>query len=140
MKIDSVVITHVRVPLVEPFRISSGAVTAKDGIVVALHSDGVIGYGESSPMSGSFYSGDTPAKSWDELCNVVVPAIVGQTFEEPEDWNAALDKLPAGNFTKTGVETAFWDLAAQRLHKPLHEMLGGTATQVKSGLAAILVT
>lgn len=135
MKIDSVVITHVRVPLVEPFRISSGAVTAKDGIVVALHSDGLTGYGESSPMSGSFYSGDTPARSWDELCNVVVPAIVGKTFEEPEDWNAALDKLPAGNFTKTGVETAFWDIAAQRLHKPLHEMLGGTATQVKSGLA-----
>ena len=135
MKIDSVVITHVRVPLVEPFRISSGAVTAKDGIVVALHSDGLIGYGESSPMSGSFYSGDTPAKSWDELCNVVVPAIVGQTFDDPQDWNAALDKLPAGNFTKTGVETAFWDLAAQRLHKPRHEMLGGTATQVKSGLA-----
>ena len=135
MKIDSVVITHVRVPLVEPFRISSGAVTAKDGIVVALHSDGLTGYGESSPMSGSFYSGDTPARSWDELCNVVVPSIIGQTFQEPEDWNAALDKLPAGNFTKTGVETAFWDLAAQRLHKPLHEMLGGTATQVKSGLA-----
>lgn len=135
MKIDSVVITHVRVPLVAPFRISSGAVTAKDGIVVALHSDGLTGYGESSPMSGSFYSGDTPARSWEELCNVVVPAITGQTFEGPEDWNAALDKLPAGNFTKTGVETAFWDIAAQRQNTPLHKMLGGTATQVKSGLA-----
>ncbi|MEO8128868.1 MAG: o-succinylbenzoate synthase, partial [Bryobacteraceae bacterium] len=135
MKIESAVITHVRVPLVEPFRISSGAVAAKDGIVVALHSDGLTGYGESSPMSGSFYSGDTPAKSWDELCSVVLPAIVGQTFEGPEDWNAALDKLPAGNFTKTGVETAFWDIAAQQKGQPLHEMLGGTAAYVKSGLA-----
>ena len=135
MKIDRVVLTHVLVPLVEPFRISSGAIAAKDGIVVALHSDGLTGYGESSPMSGSFYSVDTPAKSWDELCNVVVPGIIGQAFEGPEDWNAALDKLPAGNFTKTGVETAFWDIEAQRQHKPLHEMLGGTTTQVRSGLA-----
>src|SRR5258708_39444416 len=101
LKVEKVVLTHVRVPLVEPFRISSGAVSEKDGIVIALHSDGLTGYGESSPMAGNFYSGDTPERSWDELCNVVVPALLGRTFESPEDWNAALDKLPAGNFTKT---------------------------------------
>jgi O-succinylbenzoate synthase len=135
MKVDKIVITHVRVPLVEPFRISSGAVSEKDGIVVALHSDGMTGYGESSPMGGSFYSDDTPARSWDELCNVVIPAIIGRTFECPEDWNSALDGLAAGNFTKTGVETAFWDVAAKRQNKPLHELLGGTRTEVRSGLA-----
>jgi O-succinylbenzoate synthase len=133
--IDRIQITHVRVPLVEPFRISSGAVTEKDGIVVALNSDGLTGYGESSPMAGAFYSGDTPEKSWEELCNVIAPAIVGRAFDCPQDWNAALDALPAGNFTKTGVETAFWDLAAQRQNKPLHELLGGTRAQVESGLA-----
>ena len=33
-------LTHVRVPLVEPFRISSGAVAEKDGIVVAVRNEG----------------------------------------------------------------------------------------------------
>jgi O-succinylbenzoate synthase len=135
LKINRIVIVHVRVPLVEPFRISSGAVSEKDGIVVELHSDGVTGYGESSPMAGSFYSADTPESSWKELCDVVAAAIAGADFESPQDWNRALDALPAGNFTKAGVETAFWDLAAQRLNKPLHEMLGGARTQVESGLA-----
>jgi len=135
MKINKIEITHVRVPLVEPFRISSGAVAEKDAIVVAVHSNELIGYGESSPMAGSFYSSDTPAKSWQELCDIVVPAMIGREFECPEDWNAALDQLPAGNFTKTGVETALWDIAAQRQNKPLHKLLGGTATEVKSGLA-----
>jgi O-succinylbenzoate synthase len=135
LKINRIVIAHVRVPLVEPFRISSGAVSEKDGIVVELHSDGVTGYGESSPMAGSFYSADTPESSWKELCDVVAAAIAGADFESPQDWNRALDALPAGNFTKAGVETAFWDLAAQRLNKPLHEMLGGARTQVESGLA-----
>ncbi len=46
-----------------------------------------------------------------------------------------LDALPAGNFTKTGPETAFWDLAAQYQTKPLHEVLGGTKSTVESGLA-----
>ncbi|MEO7144765.1 MAG: o-succinylbenzoate synthase, partial [Bryobacteraceae bacterium] len=135
LKIQKIVITHVRVPFVEPFRISSGAVSEKDGIVVALHSDGLIGYGEASPMAGNFYSGDTPEISWKELCEVICPAIAGGEFENPTDWNRALDGLRAGNFTKAGVETAFWDLAAQRQGKPLHELLGGTRTRVESGLA-----
>ena len=135
MRVDQIVITHLRVPLVEPFRISSGAVAEKDGILVELHSDGLTGYGESSPMAGSFYSADTPESSWKELCDVVAPAICGGQFENPEDWNRALDALPAGNFTKAGVETAFWDLAAQRRNQPLHQMLGGVRNRVESGLA-----
>jgi O-succinylbenzoate synthase len=135
LKIERVVITHVRVPLMEPFRISSGAISAKDGIVVALHSDGVVGYGESSPMAGTFYSHDTPEASWAELSEIIAPAIVGRDFEGPEDWNRALDALLPGAFTKAGVETAFWDLAAHTRNQPLHELLGGTRTCVESGLA-----
>jgi O-succinylbenzoate synthase len=135
LKVEKVVLTRVRVPLVEPFRISSGAVSERDVIVVALHSEGLTGYGESSPMGGGFYSSDTPEGSWEELCEAVIPAVLGRTFEGPADWNGALDKLSAGNFTKTGVETAFWDLQAQRQNKPLHEILGGTAAEVRSGLA-----
>lgn len=122
-------------PLVEPFRISSGVVSEKDGIIVALYSEGLIGYGESSPMAGTFYSQDTPEASWVELTDIIAPAIRGCEFEGPSDWNRALDALPAGAFTKAGVETAFWDLAAQFAKRPLHEFLGGTSNRVESGLA-----
>ena len=122
-------------PLVEPFRISSGAVSEKDAIVISMHVDGLVGYGESSPMAGAFYSGDTPERSWNELCETVIPAIVGSEFECPDDWNRKLDSLKAGNFTKAGVETAFWDLAAQRQCTPLHRVLGGDRAEVESGLA-----
>jgi O-succinylbenzoate synthase len=135
LTIQGIKLTHVRVPLVEPFRISSGAVSEKDAIIVEMQADGLNGYGEASPMAGSFYSSDTPEASWNELCEVVAPAVAGREFEGPDDWNRALDALPAGNFTKAGVETAFWDLAAQRQNKPLHGLLGGTKTQVESGLA-----
>ena len=116
--------------MVEPFRISSGEISEKDGIIISLRSEGLTGYGESSPMSGSFYSTDTPEKSWKELCEIVAPAIVGHSVA-PADLHA----LPAGNFTKTGVETALWDLAAQIQGEPLARHLGGTKTEVQSGLA-----
>jgi len=135
LKIEQIVLTHVRVPLVEPFRISSGAVAEKDGIIVELHANGLTGYGESSPMTGSFYSQDTPEASWKELCEVVAPSLIGCGFSGPEEWNQALDTLLAGNFTKAGVETALWDLAAQCAGKPLHELLGGDGACVQAGLA-----
>jgi O-succinylbenzoate synthase len=135
LRIERIVATHVRIPLVQPFRISSGEVAEKDAIVVELRSEGLTGYGESSPMAGSFYSSDSPEKSWSELCSAIAPAIAGRDFAGPEDWNRVLDGLPAGNFTRTGVETALWDLAAQRDNKPLHTMLGGTRSKVESGLA-----
>jgi O-succinylbenzoate synthase len=52
MKIDQIILTHVRVPLTEPFKISNGEITEKDAILVGVHSEGLVGYGESSPMSG----------------------------------------------------------------------------------------
>ncbi|MDQ2901489.1 MAG: o-succinylbenzoate synthase [Acidobacteriota bacterium] len=135
MKIRRIAITHVRVPLVEPFRISSGAVAEKDAIVVAIEADGCVGYGESSPMSGSFYSSDTPESCWRELVDVVIPAILGAEPANIADWNHILDGLPAGNFTKCGIETALWDIEGQRQGKPMHELLGATRRSVESGLA-----
>lgn len=135
MRIEEISLTHVCVPLVEPFRISSGAVSEKDAIVVQVRSDGLTGYGESSPMAGTFYSSDTPARSWQELCDVVAPSILRRNFESPDDWNAALEAMPAGKFTKTGLETALWDLAAQRAGIPLSLLLGGSKGAVDSGLA-----
>lgn len=134
MRIDKATATHVRVPLSEPFKISSGCVAEKDAIVVEVHSDGFIGYGEASAMSGSFYSADTPDKCWKELCDTVLPAMVGQEFECPENWNLTLDSLRVGNFTKAGVETALWDIAAQTRNQPLHVMLGGNRDRIESGL------
>ncbi len=129
MRIDRITLTHVRVPLVEPFRISSGAVAEKDGIVVAVEAEGITGYGESSPMAGSFYSSDTPESCWRELCEVVAPALAGR------DCDGDLERLPVGNFTRTGVETALQDIHARRQGQPFWKAMGGVRDCVPSGLA-----
>lgn len=135
MIIQSIRLTHVRVPLVEPFRISSGAVAEKDGIVVRIGTDVGVGFGESSPMSGSFYSSDTPESCWRDLCNVLVPALTGKEFASPLDAARALDAMPGSNFAKVGIETAFWDIAARMDGTPLCVLLGGAVKPVPSGLA-----
>ncbi len=135
MKLEKVSFTHVRIPLVEPFRISSGAVSEKDAIVVRLEAGGLAGYGESSPMAGSFYSADTPESCWRELCEIVVPSLLGRQFDSLESVSGGLAAVEAGNFSKAGVETALWDMEAQRRGLPLHKLLGGGRPRVESGLA-----
>jgi len=133
--VKNIKLTHVRVPLVEPFRISSGAVAEKDGIVVRVETDELVGYGESSPMAGSFYSSDTPESCWRELRESLVPALLGKSFASALDASEFIESLPGSKFAKTGVETAFWDIEARRAGKPLYELLGGTSKPVESGLA-----
>lgn len=133
--IDHVVLTHVRVPLVEPFRISSGVIAEKDAIVVRLSSGGVSGYGESSPMSGPFYSSDTPESCWCDLREQIVPRFLQQSFESHEQVIEYANSMPGSRFAKTGLETALWDLEAKWQRKPLYELLGGRNVPVESGLA-----
>jgi len=135
MSIDRITLTHVRVPLHEPFKISSGEVAEKDAILVGVHSEGLVGYGESSPMSGSFYSAETPETAWNCLENELVPMIRKSAVGSIEEVNKALDAIPGNSFAKAGIETAFWDLEAQKRSEPLGVSLGGKFKRVESGLA-----
>ncbi len=135
MRIDRITFTHVRIPLVEPFRISNGEVAEKDCIVCAVESGGLTGYGESSPMSGSFYSTDTPESCWQQLTSDLGPAILGREFESLDAASAWIDERPGSNFAKVGIETALWDIEAQRQGLPLHRLLGATRDHAESGLA-----
>ena len=74
ISIKSIALHHVRVPLIEPFRISNGAVAEKDAILVELKTErDIVGWGEASAMSGAFYSEDTPESAWAALSEFADP-------------------------------------------------------------------
>jgi len=121
--IKSIVLHRVRVPFVEPFRISNGVVTEKDAILIELTTDaGVVGWGEASPMSGSFYSADTPDSSWTVLKNEIVPAL--PSLAQVDD-----------KFARAGMEGALWDAQAHTRQMPLCELLGIERRPIPSGVA-----
>jgi o-succinylbenzoate synthase len=139
MKIDKISLTLVCIPLTEPFKISNGEITDKHGIIVGVHSEGLVGYGEASPMSGSFYSEETPESTWDCIVDELIPGILSGHPESIEEVNAVMDFVPGNMFAKAGIETAFWDLAAQKEDVPLYKYLGGKRNSVESGLAVGIV-
>ena len=134
--IKSAVLHRVRVPLVEPFRISNGEVAEKDAILIELTtSDDVVGWGEASPMSGSFYSSVTPESSWTVLKDQFVPALLSLGHVDASRFYELLREQPGDQFSRAGVEGALWDAYAHMRGVALGELFGIPPRAVPSGVA-----
>ena len=134
--IKSAVLHRVRVPLVEPFRISNGEVAEKDAILIELTtSDDVVGWGEASPMSGSFYSSVTPESSWTVLKDQFVPALLSLGHVDASRFYELLREQPGDQFSRAGVEGALWDAYAHTRGVALGELFGIPPRAVPSGVA-----
>lgn len=129
MKIASAELYELTLPLKEPFAISGGVMRERRSLVVVVHDDeGHTGYGESPPFELPFYSGETVASARDLLERVLLPRVVGRTFQGPEAVDAVLVPGVRGNrFARAGLETAAWDLEADRRHTGLAALVAERA-------------
>jgi o-succinylbenzoate synthase len=136
-EVKSVTLHRVRVPLVEPFRISNGEVAEKDAILIEVETrdNKHSGWGEASPMPGNFYSGDTPESCWESLVNKLVPLVLSEGEIGVPSFYERLRSCDVDPFSRCGVEGAMWDLYANTLGAPLCELLGGKSQPVPSGVA-----
>ena len=133
--INRAILRHVTVPMREPFRISNGVVSEKESIIIELYSGDHIGYGEASPMSGSFYSSETPESTWAALANDLIPDILSRQFQNPSDYAESLDDYAKEPFARAGIEGAIWDLFAAKNETTIRELLGAQSGKIASGLA-----
>jgi O-succinylbenzoate synthase len=142
MRVTRAELFELTLPFLEPFIISGGAIAHRRSLVVALHDEaGRVGYGESPPFELPFYSEETLAGAGDLIARVLVPRVVNREFADPEALDDALRAGVRGNpFARAGVETAAWDLEANRrnlgLAALLAERLGVTrSTTIPCGVA-----
>ncbi len=133
--IDRAILRRVKIPMREPFRISNGVVSEKESIVVELHSGNHIGYGEASPMSGSFYSSETPDTTWAALANDFVPNILSHPIQTPEAFAESLNEYTREPFARAGIEGAMWGLFAAKHGTTIQALLGAPSGKIASGLA-----
>jgi len=134
--IKSIVLHRVRVPFVEPFRISNGVVAEKESILIEVtNTDDVTGWGECAPMAGSFYSADTPDSSWQALTQELIPRLFESRPVDPYGAYQQLQDLPGDAFTRAGIDGALWDLYAKARGVSLGTSLGIRPRAVPSGVA-----
>ncbi len=126
---------RVSIPMLEPFRISSGEVSRKDVIVLRLGDGQDFGWGESSSMPGTFYSAEAPDTCERELVDHILPEIVGHSYPTMLALEAALAEWTSNRFVRVAIETAAWELLARRAGQSLREYFGIGDRPVPSGQA-----
>jgi o-succinylbenzoate synthase len=136
VSIKSIVLHRVRVPFLEAFRISNGVVAEKDSILIEARTEAnLVGWGECSPMSGSFYSATTPDKSWEALTRELIPQILQTKSVDLNDLHNRLRAMRGDAFAKAGIEGAFLELSARENGVALCDLLGIKPRPVASGVA-----
>ncbi|MGE0352042.1 MAG: o-succinylbenzoate synthase [Gemmatimonadales bacterium] len=125
MHITSVRLVDLRIPLREPFIISGGEIPERHSVVVELTDEGGRkGYGECPPFEFPFYSEETLSGARDLIERVLIPKIVDREFESPEAVDRELRLGIRGNpFARAAVETAAWDLEANRRGTGMAQLL-----------------
>ena len=135
MKIDSIILHHISMPLVSPFETSFGRETVRECILVEIKSEGLTGYGECVATRDPGYNYETTGTAWHILKDFIVPLLLGKDVKDAADFQACVSGIRGHYLAKAGVEMALWDLLGKRAGKSLRELLGGVRDKVEVGVS-----
>jgi len=135
MRIEQIELKIVRLPLVRPFQTSSSLKEHLDHILVRIVAGGVIGWGECASPSDPYYCPETTETCWHILRDFLVPLVLGREWSTIDEL-AGFYRLVKGNrFARAGLEMACWDALARAQGQPLRLLLGGTRSEILSGVS-----
>jgi len=135
MKIESIELREIELPLVAPFATSFGAQTERTCIIVAIHGEGLAGYGECVAMEGPWYSYETVGTAWHVLTDYLIPRLFDAGLDDPMAVWDLFAPVRGHNMAKAALEMACWDLAAKARGVSLRELLGGERDRVAVGVS-----
>lgn len=136
LHIESAELFLLRLPLKFRFETSFGVQTAKLVPLLLLHGGGVSGLSEGvMDETAPMYREETVAGALPLLRQVLLPAVLGRDFANPEGVAAAHAGVRGNPMARAMVEMAAWDLWARQLNVPLWQLLGGNKTEVEVGVS-----
>jgi o-succinylbenzoate synthase len=135
MRLHSITLREIRLPLVTPFETSMDRVTNRRILLVEAAIDGVTGWGECTAGENPFYSPEDTETAWHILTSYLWPILKGKEFPSASDVWPLLEPVRGHTMAKAAVETAIWDAEAQLKNIPLWKLLGGTQQEIPCGVS-----
>ena len=114
MKIERIDLYHIKQRLVSPFVTSFGRQEERNCLILALHSEGLTGYGECVANRDPGYSYETVETAWHILTDFLIPAVLGKELQEPEDVQGWLTFVRGHPLAKAALDHAAWDITGKR--------------------------
>ncbi len=135
MKIESVTLCELQIPLVDFFETSFGRITARRILLVRLQGDGIEGWGECVADDDPFYSEESIDTAWLIAEKYLVPAVLGEVVNAGREMPALFSRVRGHRMAKAAFENAMWDAEAQWLQIPLWKLLGGSQRDIPCGVS-----
>ena len=136
MKIASIELREIRLPLIHFFETSFGRTTERRILLVRVEDgDGTEGWGECTAGEGPFYSEEWAESAWSVVKHFLAPMTVGREVERAADVSPLMRAVRGNRMAKAAIETACWDMEARRAGLPLWRLLGGVREEIASGVS-----
>jgi len=137
IQITGIQLREIRLPLREPFRISSGVVSNRRILLLELTDvSGTRAWSECVAGEAPNYTAETIDTAWTAITQWVAPRVLGVRFAQPGDVHDVLEKDFRGhNMAKAAVEMGIWAIAAERDRLSLARLIGGTRDSIATGIS-----
>ncbi|MDH5233477.1 MAG: o-succinylbenzoate synthase, partial [Gemmatimonadota bacterium] len=137
IRIDRIVLREIRLPLREPFRISSGEMRERRIMLCELFdADGATTWSECVVDDAPNYSPETLDTAWPTIVRFLAPRLLGKSIDAPGDVHALLEQDVRGHqMAKAALEMGCWAIAAEQARMPLARLLGGTRERIATGIS-----
>jgi O-succinylbenzoate synthase len=136
VKIASIELREIRLPLIHFFETSFGRTTERRILLVRVRDeDGVEGWGECTAGEGPFYSEEWAESAWSVIKAYLAPMTVGREVEHASEVSELMRAVRGNRMAKAAIETAVWDIEARRANVPLWELLGGVRMEIACGVS-----
>ena len=136
MIIRRIELREIRLTLLHPFETSFGRTTERHIIIVRVEeADGGEGWGECVAEESPFYSEEWTESAWAVMEQFLSPLVIGSPIQSAGEIDGRFAHVRGNRMAKAAIETAVWDLDAQLRQLPLWKLLGGTRTEIPSGVS-----
>ena len=138
MKIQSIEIGKVSIPLKKPFKTALRTVHSAEDIIVKVIADsGEVGFGNAPPTA--VITGDSQDSIIAAIRDTLAPKLVGMDIDNIEGIMTALDSGMLHNCSaKAALDIAVYDLFGKRYGLPLYKLFGGYCRSMETDLTISL--
>lgn len=137
LHLERIALREIRLPLREPFRISSGVCTERRIALVELHqAGGAMVWAECVAGEQPNYSPETIDTAWLAITEWLAPRILGRDLSDAVAVHDAMDSGVRGHrMAKAALEMGSWAMLATLRGEPLAVTLGGTRERIATGIS-----
>lgn len=135
MKIESLTLREIRMPLVHFFETSFGRTTERRILLVTVHTDGASGWGECAAGEEPYYSEESTDTAWYVITRYLAPALVGQSIGSARECPRLFARVRAHRMAKAAVENACWHAESLARGVPLWKLIGGEQRRIACGVS-----